>query len=301
MPYVLMHTTRQVQGVRQPDRLPHRRRHAAPRAGRHARAERHRPRRDHDRRSRSSSIRTSMNRATGSFILIDPHTNVTVAAGMIRGVVKTAMSCSAMHGQRTRHRPTSCGRTGTSRATERERSNGHRAAVLWFTGLSGSGKSTIARAAGARAVRGRLSDDAARRRSAASRAVRRPGLRRRATGARTSAAPARSRGSSSSRARSCSARSCHRSRAIARGLRGLLPEGSFLEIHIDCEVDECRRRDPKGLYLKADRGEILNFTGITSPYEAPDKPEIKIRSDQQSVAASVEQIMRELKTRGILS
>jgi adenylyl-sulfate kinase len=82
--------------------------------------------------------------------------------------------------------------------------------------------------------------------------------------------------------------------------RGLLPAGSFVEIHIDCDIEECRRRDVKGLYAKADRGEIPNFTGISSPYEPPANAEVTIRSDRQSVAESVEKILGELKKRGIL-
>ena len=239
------------------------------------------------------------NHTTGSFVLIDPFTNVTVGAGMIRGVVKTA---DELFGDATQPAtsPDVVWQDWNIARTERELSNGHRATVLWFTGLSGSGKSTIARQleralfeAGCQTMLldgdqlrhglcGDLGfDDAARREN-----IRRAGEVARLFFEQgtivlcTFVSP------------------FARDRARARGL---LPEGSFLEIHIDCDVDECRRRDPKGLYLKADRGEILNFTGITSPYEAPAKPEIKIRSDQQTVAASVELIMRELRTRGILS
>ncbi len=241
----------------------------------------------------------SQNHATGSFILIDPFTNVTVGAGMIRGVVKTADELFGSVAEPATS-PDVVWQDWNIARTERELSNGHRAVVLWFTGLSGSGKSTIARQleralfeAGCQTMLldgdqlrhglcGDLGfDDAARREN-----IRRAGevarlfFEQGAIVLCTFVSP------------------FARDRARARGL---LPDGSFVEVHVDCDVEECKRRDPKGLYSRADRGEILNFTGITSPYEAPSKPDVKIQSDQQSVAASVEQIMRELKSRGIIS
>ena len=72
----------------------------------------------------------------------------------------------------------------------------------------------------------------------------------------------------------------------------------FIEVHVDCSVSECARRDPKGLYKKAMSGEIPNFTGISAPYEAPENPEIRIDTDTCSVEEAVEQIWRLLIERG---
>jgi adenylyl-sulfate kinase len=83
--------------------------------------------------------------------------------------------------------------------------------------------------------------------------------------------------------------------------RSLVPDGSFFEIFVDCDVEECRRRDPKGLYVRADRGEVPNFTGVTSPYEAPEAPELTLKSDEYSAAQSVEILLAHLRSRGVIS
>ena len=82
--------------------------------------------------------------------------------------------------------------------------------------------------------------------------------------------------------------------------RQVIGGDAFFEVFVDCDIDECRRRDPKGLYAKADRGEIPNFTGVSSAYEPPAKPEITLRTSDQSVAQSVEQILAELRKRAVL-
>ncbi len=74
-------------------------------------------------------------------------------------------------------------------------------------------------------------------------------------------------------------------------VRRILPENKFVEIFVDCDLDTCEGRDPKGLYKKARNGELKNFTGISSPYQKPDKPEITIaNSDNSSVAKHAEKI-----------
>jgi len=70
-------------------------------------------------------------------------------------------------------------------------------------------------------------------------------------------------------------------------VRELLPEGKFIEVYVDASLDVCKQRDPKGLYAKAVNGEIKHFTGIDSPYEAPQDPEIVIYTSKQSVTRSV--------------
>lgn len=74
----------------------------------------------------------------------------------------------------------------------------------------------------------------------------------------------------------------------------------FIEVHVDCPLDEAEKRDPKGLYKKARAGEIKGFTGIDDPYEAPDKPELTLRSHEQSVEDEVAQILELLEKTGLL-
>ncbi len=74
----------------------------------------------------------------------------------------------------------------------------------------------------------------------------------------------------------------------------------FIEIFVDCSLEAAEARDPKGLYKKARAGEIKNFTGIDDPYETPDNPEIHLHSDQQSLAEEVQVIIDTLRSRGIV-
>lgn len=83
-------------------------------------------------------------------------------------------------------------------------------------------------------------------------------------------------------------------------VRDILPEGEFIEVFVDTPIDVCRDRDPKGLYEKADRGEIKQFTGIDSPYEEPENPEVHIHSDKTSVAEAVNQLLAYLDKSGAL-
>ena len=90
-------------------------------------------------------------------------------------------------------------------------------------------------------------------------------------------------------------------RADRDAARALLKEGEFVEVFMDVPIDICEQRDPKGLYEKALRGEIKNFTGISSPYEEPQRPELVVETDLQSTEEIVEQIIRELVQRNVLS
>jgi bifunctional enzyme CysN/CysC len=82
--------------------------------------------------------------------------------------------------------------------------------------------------------------------------------------------------------------------------RDCVAEGEFLEIFVDTPVDECRRRDPKGLYARADAGQIRNFTGVDAPYEAPLDPEIRLPTLNAPPEALAEQVVVELRRRGII-
>ena len=75
---------------------------------------------------------------------------------------------------------------------------------------------------------------------------------------------------------------------------------SFIEVYVDCPLDEAEKRDPKGLYKKARAGELKGFTGIDDPYEAPESAELVLRTDKMSVGESVIAILRELERRGML-
>lgn len=89
-------------------------------------------------------------------------------------------------------------------------------------------------------------------------------------------------------------------RAERQMVRELLPEGEFLEVFVNAPLEVCEQRDPKGLYKKARAGEITNFTGIDSEYEAPLKPEIDLPAGEQSVEELVESCIDALSQRGII-
>ena len=83
-------------------------------------------------------------------------------------------------------------------------------------------------------------------------------------------------------------------------VRNLLNVGEFLEVFIDTPLEVCESRDPKGLYQKARTGEIPNFTGISSPYEAPANPEIRLKTNEMSVEEAASKVLSYLKVNGYL-
>jgi len=89
-----------------------------------------------------------------------------------------------------------------------------------------------------------------------------------------------------------------RERSFARSLAGA---DDFLEVFVDCPVEVCERRDPKGLYRKAREGLIKEFTGVSAPYEKPDNPEIRLQTDRMSVDQCVTEIVDTVVSRGLLS
>jgi adenylylsulfate kinase len=89
-------------------------------------------------------------------------------------------------------------------------------------------------------------------------------------------------------------------RADRDQVRALMPAGDFVEVFVDCPVEVCEQRDVKGLYKKARAGEIKEFTGISAPYEAPDKPELTINTAEQSVEESAKQIVAHLERHGVI-
>jgi bifunctional enzyme CysN/CysC len=226
------------------------------------------------------------NRVTGSFVLIDPGTNSTVAAGMIRGPVSTAEELLEPAGVETRTLA-----VGANIAWEpwnvprqkREEKHGHKAAVLWFTGLPGSGKSTIARELerqlqqlGCQTML--LDGDQLRH-----------GLCR-DLGFSTS-----DRVENVRRAGEVARLFYEHGNIVLcafispfgegrRRVRGLFPPGRFYGVHVQAVLDTCGGRDPKGLYARAARGEVDDFTGVSSLYEAPDAPELVLDTETSEVA-----------------
>lgn len=182
---------------------------------------------------------------------------------------------------------------------ERARRNGHLGAVVWFTGLSGAGKSTLSKlveqelfARGCHVyvldgdnMRHGLNRDLGFSPEDRAENIRRVGevanlLRDAGTICLTAfISPYRD------------------DRARARALCGDRP---FVEVYCQCDLAECERRDPRGLYRKARAGEIRQFTGISAPYEEPEQPEIVVRTDRHPPHVCVEQILDALAERGIL-
>jgi adenylylsulfate kinase-like enzyme len=80
----------------------------------------------------------------------------------------------------------------------------------------------------------------------------------------------------------------------------LISEGRFFEIYVKCDLDVCRRRDPRGLYRRAESGEIKEFTGVSSRYEEPQHPEIVLNTEIMAVEECVENVKNELSRRGII-
>ncbi|MDA7433765.1 adenylyl-sulfate kinase [Synechococcus sp. AH-601-P18] len=176
---------------------------------------------------------------------------------------------------------------------------GHRSAILWFTGLSGSGKSTLANAVNAALferglgtyvldgdnVRHGLCKDLG-----FSDADREENIRRIGEVAKlfldagvivltAFVSPFRA----------------DRDKA-----RDLVEAGDFFEVFCAADLDVCESRDPKGLYAKARSGAIKEFTGISSPYEAPDTPELKIDTGAQDLAESVNVVIKALQDKGVI-
>lgn len=242
-----------------------------------------------------------INRATGSFILIDPHTNNTVAAGMIRDRARRVSELVERTEQNERQRSANVVWEQTDITLPmRETLNGHQAAVLWFTGLSGAGKSTISQALEQRLyglgvrtfsldgdnVRHGLNGDLG-----FSPQERMENIRRVAEVAKLAF--------EHGNIVLCTFISPYAAdRAVARSL---VPEGRFWEVYVKCDLSVCQQRDPKGLYARALQGEIPNFTGVTAPYEEPQQPEIVVETDLHTAAALSANILQELMRAGVVS
>lgn len=188
--------------------------------------------------------------------------------------------------------------TTVSRA-EREAISGHRGCTVWLTGLSGSGKSTIAnlmeKALWERGVRSFVLDGDNIRHGlnkdlGFSPKDRTENIRR----IGEVAALFTDAGVVNVTAFISPYRA---DREIARKA---MPEGCFVEVYVKCQLDECEKRDPKGLYKKARAGEIPEFTGISAPYEAPENPELEIDTTGQTPEQSLAGILAFLEAKGYI-
>jgi len=226
-----------------------------------------------------------VNRDTGSFVLIDRYTNQTVGAGMIRFGLRRASNIHqhAMDVTKTR----------------RAEMKGQKPAVLWFTGLSGAGKSTIANL-----VERKLAEEGFHTYSLDGDNVRH-GLNKdlgftdqdRVENIRRIGEVAKLFVDAGVIV-TCSFISPFR--AERRMVRELLDAEEFIEVFVDAPLEVCMERDPKGLYKKAQAGEIKNFTGFDSPYEAPEAPELRISTADLSADAAADQVIAKLREMGRL-
>ena len=235
------------------------------------------------------------NRQTGSFIVIDPQTNFTVAAGMVidRSHRYEIAGTPAAAGNITRH-------VGQVSAEERERLFGHRPVTIWLTGLSGSGKSTLAYA-----LEKRLTEDGHACYVLDGDNIRH-GLNRdlgfspddRCENIRRVAEVAKLMNEAGLIVVTSFISPFRADRAAAKQIIG---ESRFSEVFVDASLEVCESRDPKGLYAKARKGEIPEFTGISSPYEAPEAPSLVVETGRVSIEDEVKFVITHLKDTGVLS
>ncbi|KFI04241.1 adenylyl-sulfate kinase [Bacillus spizizenii] len=183
--------------------------------------------------------------------------------------------------------------------SDRQSLNGHKSCALWFTGLSGSGKSVLANAVDEKLyrmgiqcyvldgdnIRHGLNKDLGFRTEDRIENIRRIGE------------VAKLFVDSGQMILTAFISPFREDRDM---VRALFPEGEFFEIYVKCPLHVCEQRDPKGLYKKARNGEIKHFTGIDSPYEAPLSPDFIIESDQISISDGADLIITELQSKGII-
>jgi bifunctional enzyme CysN/CysC len=226
-----------------------------------------------------------LNRRTGSFILIDRYENRTVGAGMIAFSLRRANNIAWQK--------------LTVVKQERAGLKHQKPCIVWFTGLSGAGKSTIANFVEqklfAKARHTMLLDgDNVRhglnRDLGFTEADRVENIRRAGEVAKLMV--------DAGLIVICSFISPYRAERDL--VRSLVADDEFIEVHIDTPLEECVRRDPKGLYAKASQGKIKNFTGIDAPYEVPESPELHLTTMSQQPEQLADQIIKLLSDRGNL-
>ena len=231
-------------------------------------------------------------RDLGGFIVIDRQTNATVGVGMIDEALRPGRPGSP--GNDVLWQDLDVDRAARARLKEQG------PAVLWFTGLSGSGKSTIANLVerGLHALgRHTYVLDGDRLRHGLNRDLGFGEADRAENVRRISEVAALF--TDAGLIVLVSAISPYRAdRARASEVAG---EAAFLEVFVDTPVEECRRRDPKGLYRKVDAGLIRGFTGVDAPYEAPEAPDLRLRTAEATAEQLAEQVVVELRWRGLIA
>ena len=195
--------------------------------------------------------------------------------------------------------PNTVWHAATIHREHRQQQNGHGSAILWFTGLSGAGKSTLAHAVEERLhqrgcrtyvldgdnVRHGLCGDLGFSAADRTENIRRIGeVAKLMIDAGVIALTA----------------FISPFRADRERVRGMVMHGEFIEIYCHCPVEVCETRDVKGLYQRARAGDVKEFTGISSPYEAPLKPELTVDTATQPLDACVTQVLDYLRGRGLL-
>lgn len=220
---------------------------------------------------------------TGRFVIVDQYE---IAGG---GIIQESLEDHNLHWQQT-----------SIQRLDRENLNGHRGGVIWFTGLSGSGKSTLANALEKRlykmGVRTYLLDGDNIRQGlnydlGFQKHDRTENIRRIAEVGKLFA-------DAGIMVLTAFISPYEADRQIAKNI---ISDPDYFEIFVDCSLGECEKRDPKGLYAKARRGEIREFTGISDPYEIPTNPEMIIPTEKEGVEEAVERIIINLKQNGFLA
>jgi adenylylsulfate kinase len=182
---------------------------------------------------------------------------------------------------------------------DRRKRNGHHSAILWFTGLSGSGKSTIANAVSKKLfdlgiqnyvldgdnIRHGLNKDLGFSAEDRTENIRRIGE------------VAKLFVDSGQFVLTAFISPFTQDREL---VRNLVEKDEFIEVYVKCPLEECERRDPKGLYKKARNGEIRDFTGIDSPYEAPVSPELILETDRYTIDECANQVLAYLRNRNFI-
>lgn len=181
----------------------------------------------------------------------------------------------------------------------RRQQSGHHSFVLWFTGLSGSGKSTVANAVAKRLFNEEINNyvlDGDNIRHGLNKDLgfsdedRKENIRRIGEVSKLFV----------DSGQVVLTAFISPFKADRELVRNLLDENEFIEVYIKCPIEECEKRDPKGLYVKARQGVIPEFTGISSPYEEPENPELTIETNTYSIEENVEQIMSYLKKKSFI-
>ncbi len=235
------------------------------------------------------------NAKTGSFVLVDQLSNATVAAGMI--TEQRATPKKEVSGEHNLN-----WEKGMVSRADREELMGHKASTIWLTGLSGSGKSTIAQFLEAKLVgmgkKAYVLDGDNIRHGLNSDLGFKPEARK--ENIRRIAEVAALLNDAGVIVITAFISPYQEDRDIARNIVNRANESAdiatmFHEVHVDTSIDICEARDVKGLYAKARSGEIKDFTGVTAPYESPVDPELNVSTEGQTPASCAELIINELK------